>query len=400
MNKTTKPFVFWAGIILLLIPGLIHAYLLMHFPGSQDINAITFCYYLEKVIQPLRILGAVLILAYLGLYLIKDTTKQKAIKVGVLALCLVSFYLTDNLYKAEIMFKETRKVAFANAIKSRVPHSYLVIGVVYKGVAKAYPIIYLGYHHKVQDNIAGKPILVTYCTMCRTGRVYDPVINGKLQTFRLVGARHYNAIIEDDATKTWWYQSTGKAAVGELRGAQLGEVPYEQLTLGAWLNKYPGSQILQPDAIYTNDYADLKDYDIKQAVDKDTTLKNKDSLMRKSWMIGVIVQGQPKAYDWRAMVRKRTLNDKIKNTSLLIAMEKDSVNYHAWNSTVNGKSLNFQVNADEQLTDDETSSIWDWKGTCTSGSYKGSHLAVVQAYQEYWRSWKQFHPNTLFWKEE
>jgi hypothetical protein len=337
---------------------------------------------------------------YVIAYLAKDTTKQKVIKVIVLTLCLGSFYYTDNLYKAEIMFKETRKVKFANAIKSRFPHSYLVIGVVYKGVAKAYPIIYLGYHHKVQDNIAGKPILVTYCTMCRTGRVYDPVINGAIQSFRLVGARHFNAIIEDNATKTWWYQSTGTAAVGKLKGTQLKEIPYEQLTLGAWLNKYPGSQILQPDVIYSNDYTDLKDYDRLQAIDKDSTIKNKDSLIRKSWMIEVIVEGQPKAYEWRAMVRKRALNDKIKNTSLLIAMEKDSMNYHAWNSSVNGKPLNFQVNADGQLTDNETSSIWDWKGLCVSGSYKGSQLAQIQAYQEYWRSWKQFHPNTLFWKEE
>ncbi|MGY4538477.1 hypothetical protein ACVW0P_002897 [Mucilaginibacter sp. UYNi724] len=93
MNKTTKPSVFWAGIILLLIPGLIHAYLLKPFPGSQDINAITFCYYLEKMIQPLRMLGAVLILAYLGLYLIKDTTKQKAIKLACWPCALSVFTL-------------------------------------------------------------------------------------------------------------------------------------------------------------------------------------------------------------------------------------------------------------------------------------------------------------------
>jgi len=390
--------IFWVGLVLLLIPGLVHAYLLMPFPGSQDINAITVCYYLEKVILPLRIIGAVLLIWYAAAYFIKDTTKGKIVKGAVLSLCLLSFYYTDYTYKAEVMFKETAQPKFENAIKSRVPHTYLVVGVVNNGVAKAYPVIYLGYHHKVQDEIGGKPVLVTYCTMCRTGRVYDPVIDGKVQTFRLVGARHYNAIIEDNETKTWWYQSTGNAAVGKLKGAHLLEFPYEQMTLGAWLKKYPGSLILQPDNLYTNDYTDLKNYDRLQAIDKDSTLKNKDSLMNKSWMIGVIVNGQPKAYDWRTMVKKRVLNDKVNNTSVLVSMEKDSMNYHVYNSTVKGQLLHFNLNEANQLTDQETASVWDWNGACISGTQKGTQLDKLQAYQEYWRSWKQFHPATLLWK--
>lgn len=399
MKNNTRPYIFWVGITLLFLPGLIHAYLLMPFPGSQDINAITICYYLEKVITPLRIVGSILMLWYLIAYFSKNTLTNKLIKLAVMLVCLMSYYFTDYAYKAEVMFKETQSVRFANALKSRVPLNYLVIGVVNNGVAKAYPIIYLGYHHKVQDNIGSKDILVTYCTMCRTGRVYDPVINGKKQTFRLVGARHYNAIIEDVDSKTWWYQSTGNAAVGPMKGAHLAELPYEQLTLAAWLEKYPASLILQPDKLYANDYLDLKDYDRQQAVDKDSLLKNKDSLVKKSWMIGVIVTGQSKAYDWRAMIKKRVLNDSVNHTDLLVLMQKDKMNYHVYNSTLGGRQLHFTFTPTDQLTDKETASTWDWNGNCVAGPQKGQHLDKIQAYQEYWRSWKQFHPNTLFWKE-
>lgn len=383
---------------MLFIPGLVHAYLLMPFPGSQDINAITVCYYLEKIILPLRIVGALIIIWYVAAYFIKDTLKGKIVKAAVLVLGLITFYYTDYTYKAEVMFRETRKAVFANGITNRVPRTYLVIGVVNNGVAKAYPVIYLGYHHKVQDEIGGKPVLVTYCTMCRTGRVYSPVINGKVQTFRLVGARHYNAIIEDNATKTWWYQSTGNAAVGKLKGEHLAELPYEQMTLGAWLSKYPASLILQPDKIYANDYLDLKNYDRLQTVDKDSTLKNKDSLVNKSWIIGIIVNGKPKAYDWRTMVKKKVLNDIVNNTGLLVTIERDSMNYHVYNTNVNGRQLHFNADAAGQLTDQETASVWDWNGACITGAQKGAQLSKIQAYQEFWRSWKQFHPNTLFWK--
>jgi hypothetical protein len=272
-----------------------------------------------------------------------------------------------------------------------------VLGVVNNGVAKAYPLVYLGYHHKVQDNVGNLPVLVTYCTMCRTGRVYSPVINGVRQTFRLVGARHYNAIVEDESTGTWWYQATGEAAAGPMAGSHLSELPYEQSTLSSWLDKHPGSLILQPDNRFKADYADLKNYDRIQAVDRDSTLKNKDSILRKSWYVGVIVGKQPKAYNWRKLEKQWFVNDKIGTTPLLVALEDDSLTFHAWSRRVDGKDLNFVIDTTGNLVDNETSSVWNWDGVCTSGPEKGKHLAKIQAYQEYRHSWKHFHPGTLWW---
>lgn len=394
------PLIFWSGIILLVVPGLIHAYLLMPFPGSQELNAITVSYYLEKFVLPLRIAGGTLVLCYLLKYFSASSKSSKIVKLTVLALCLASFYITDFMYKAETMFEEPQTIRFTNAIHNKVPQSFVIIGVVNNGVAKAYPLVYLGYHHKIQDNVGNEPVLVTYCTMCRTGRVYSPIVNGVRQNFRLVGARHYNAVIEDESTKTWWYQATGNAAAGKLKGQQLKELPYEQSTLESWLQKHPASLILQPDQHYLSDYNDLKNYDRLQAIDKDSTLKNKDSLIRKSWMLGVIVNGQPKAYDWRRLFKKCIVNDNVNNTPLFVAIEDDSNTFHAFNSTVNGKALHFLLDDSGTLTDQETSSVWDWDGLSTSGALKGSQLNKIQGYQEYWHSWKHFHPNTLFWKEQ
>ncbi|MGZ3752664.1 MAG: DUF3179 domain-containing (seleno)protein [Mucilaginibacter sp.] len=400
MRNKTKPWLFWAGLFLLFFPGLLHAYLLMPFPGSQTLEAMKLCYYLEKVILPLRILGGVITAWYLVKYFTNDKLSGKLIKGIVLAVLLGSLYVTDIEYKASSMFEEPKVVKFANSIENKVPESYVVLGVVNNGVAKAYPLVYLGYHHKVQDNVGTLPVLVTYCTMCRTGRVYSPVVNGVRQNFRLVGARFYNAVIEDESTGSWWYQATGEAAVGPMQGNQLKEISYEQSTLGAWLNKHPTSLILQPDNHYKADYEDLKNYDRKQAVDKDSTLKNKDSLVRKSWYVGVIVNKQPKGYNWRRLEKMRLINDHVGSTPLLIALESDSLTFHAWNRRIDGRDLNFKIDTQGQLTDQETASVWDWDGLCTSGIQKGKHLAKIQAYQEYRHSWLHFHPTTLFWDGE
>jgi hypothetical protein len=294
------------------------------------------------------------------------------------------------------MFEEPKTVKFANAMNNRVPESMVILGVVNNGVAKAYPLVYLGYHHKVQDNVGGEPVLVTYCTMCRTGRVYSPVVNGKKQEFRLVGARHYNAVIEDIDTKTWWYQATGAAAVGPLKGNHLKELYYEQSTLAEWLAKYPGSLILQPDKHFTADYADLKNYDRIQSVDRDSTIKNKDTLVRKSWVLGVITGGQAKAYNWRTLAKTKVINDNIAKTPLMVGLEKDSLTFHAYNRMVNGKELHFNLDPAGMLTDKETVSTWNWGGLCVAGPSKGTQLDKIQAYQEYMHSWKHFHPGTLF----
>lgn len=390
-----KTWLFWLALFFLFIPGLVHAYLLMPFPGSQNLEAIKLCYYIEKVIIPVRILGAFILLGY-AFYFFSESRKKKIILPIVLVAGLATLYVTEIQFKAEEMFKEPLRASYVNIFKNKVPQNYLVVGVVNNGVAKAYPIIYLGYHHKIQDDVGGMPVMVTYCTMCRTGRVFSPVIDGKRENFRLVGARHYNAVIEDQATHTWWYQATGEAAVGIKQGQKLTEIPYQQATLAAWLERYPRSLILQPEAQFKADYADLKKYDVTQPLDKDSNIVNKDTLVRKSWVVGIDLNGQAKAYDWRQLLKARVFNDVVGNTPLLVTIKNDKQTFQAWNTSVDGKALHFKSTSADQLADIETNSMWDNNGLCISGINKGKQLAAIQAYQEYWHSWKNFHPKTTY----
>ena len=96
------------------------------------------------------------------------------------------------------------------------------MGVLVNGEARAYPIQFLGYHHQVRDTIAGQPIIVTFCTVCRTGRVFSPFVDGAPETFRLAGMDHFNAMFEDATTGSWWRQATGEAIAGPRRGKSTG----------------------------------------------------------------------------------------------------------------------------------------------------------------------------------
>ena len=108
------------------------------------------------------------------------------------------------------------------------------------GDARAYPVQFIGYHHQVRDTVGGTPVLVSFCTVCRTGRVFSPLVDRHEETFRLVGMDHFNAMFEDRTTGTWWRQANGEAIAGPKKGAKLAEIPTEQVTLGTWLALHPG----------------------------------------------------------------------------------------------------------------------------------------------------------------
>ncbi|RYU95472.1 DUF3179 domain-containing (seleno)protein [Emticicia agri] len=277
MTPTIKKSLFWIGTICLILPAFLQAYLLMPFPGSQDLEAIKLTYFLEKIIFPSRIIGLVLLIYPAWSYITQGSIKQKILLVVIVLIAAGLYYFTDVSYRAEVMFKEPGKIQFATQKDNKVPDSLVVMTVVNGGIAKAYPIKFVGYHHKIQDNVGDKPVLVTYCTMCRSGLVFDPTVDGKKQVFRLVGARHYNAVIEDAATKSWWYQATGEAVIGEQAGKQLAIIPSEQMTLKSFFVQYPDGQVFQADDTFTEEYNDLKNYDRRQRKDVDS-LTNPDKL--------------------------------------------------------------------------------------------------------------------------
>ncbi|HUM47255.1 MAG TPA: DUF3179 domain-containing (seleno)protein [Chitinophagales bacterium] len=311
---------------------------------------------------------------------------------GLVAFSLLVVFVLGYRFMPENVFKEPEQLLFVPPGKNTVPESSYVLGIEMNGEAKAYPLKFVGYHHKIQDVVGEVPVLVTYCTMCRTGMVYDPVINGKLEQFRLVGAAFNNAVIEDGTTKSWWYQSTGIAGAGPLKGTALKLFPYQQMTLGAWIQQHPNTLIMQPDPHFIKEYAKLKNYDINVPAANTDTSKNK-SFLPNSWVLGVIVKDSSKAFLWNELTEKKVINTIVNHQPIVIALEPDGYSFHAWKATTADSSLTFSLTEDGSLSDKQTASTWNWKGECTSGYYAGKKLVPVPAYQTYYHSWERFYGN-------
>jgi len=383
------------GLLLLFAIEILRIYFIMPFPGSQKSNTIDIAYWLANNMIWLRIIG--LVLTVIGLaYVLKYSKRWKKIVVfAIVLLYAFVFFKFNYRFEADKMFYQPTNKLFAGAAADTTDKSKLVIGVVINGEAKAYPIQIIGYHHQVRDTVGNTPIMVTYCTVCRTGRIFSPVVNGHPETFRLVGMDHFNAMFEDATTKSWWRQATGEAISGKLKGQRLPEVPSQQATLASWLAQYPSSGILQPDTLYREDYADLEGFDkgvLKSKLEK----RDSASWKMKSWVVGVVHGQTAKAYDWNELATRRLIQDSLPGMPLVITLEKDTASFHVLNRVVAGNVLSFEKDtASGNLKDINTQSTWTLNGDCIEGTLKGQRLQRLQAYQEFWHSWQSFHPNTL-----
>jgi hypothetical protein len=298
--------IFYTGIIGLLLFEVLNVYLIMPMPGSQRMNSIDAAYFLYQWRWLFRVLFGAMIIAGV----VKTNWKHKWVPVTSMILIAAGVYFINFQMSADHMFYQPKQLLMTDALHNKVDSQRLVIGVVSNGQAKAYPIRFLGYHHQVQDTVGGKPFLITYCTVCRTGRVYEPIIDGKPEKFRLVGMDHFNAMLEDAGTKSWWRQVTGEAITGKLKGNQLPEYLSTQTSLNEWLALNPNSLIMQADPAFTDSYDTTLNYESGKSRKK---LTGTDSLSwkDKSWVIGLKVGNERKAYDWNKLKETHLIADQI-----------------------------------------------------------------------------------------
>ena len=372
---------FWFGIIGLLLFEIANVYFIMPLPGSQQMNSINLAYFLYRWRWVFRALFLLMIL--IGLF--KSHWKKRWLPIIPLMVISVVIYMANFVMAADHMFYQPKKVLLVNADENKVDSNRLVIGVTNNGESKAYPIRFLGYHHQVQDTIGGEPVIVTYCTVCRTGRVFEPVVNGKQENFRLVGMDHFNAMFEDKTTKSWWRQVTGEAIAGKLKGQQLPEIFSVQTSLAEWLRLHPNSLIMQADPSFTNSYDSTFKYETGKSKSR---LTGTDSLSwkDKSWVVGIKVNQESKAYDWNKLKSEKIISDKIASMPLLVVISGDEKSFFAFERP--DEHSHFLLEGDTLTWNNHHFRI-DGTGIDTSFSLK-----PVQASQEFWHSWKTFNPRT------
>ncbi len=380
---------FVVGVLLLLGPTVLRAYLSWPLPGSQDLDSIHFAYRLSAWIVPLRLLGAVLaVFGIVGIFRGPRTRKTIALIVLVSAPALLLSYLIYN-YEAVRLFRQPRQVVFAQGTSEQLPAETLVIGLTAAGQAKAYPLRLLAYHHQVQDQVGGQPVLVTYCVMCRTGKVFRAEAAGEPLELELVGAYRYNSVYRDRGTGSWWFQADGRAAVGPLAGEQLSELRTDQMTLGRWLELHPDSDVLQPDPASADGYQMF-------SFDRfDEARSESESPPGWRWVVGVRHGELARAYPWSLLTEQGLIEDQLGDLPLAVQLLADGVNHRVWDRRLGDRLLHLEVEG-EELWASAAGTRFGFDGLGHGGELDGQQLAPVTSAVEYWHSFEHFSGGELF----
>jgi hypothetical protein len=375
---------FYFGLLGLAILEILKVYLIMPMPGSQRMDSIDIAYFIHTYRWYFR--GIFTLMIIVGGLQAFNVRRWWLPIIPALFVGVIVYYFNFEMTAEKIFLEPQKKLSFRSRTGNILGDTALVIGVINNGQAKAYPVRYIAYHHQVRDTVGGKQVMVTYCTVCRTGRVFEPLVNGVHEDFRLVGMDHFNAMFEDASTKSWWRQATGEAVAGPLTGSVLPELESIQLSANKFFWLYPFGVIMDADEPSIASYDSLARYErgkSKGDLTKRDTLSWKD----KSWVVGVQHGTGTKAYDWNKLVEERIINDNINDTPIVLALSDDEQSFIVFRRPSHSEIFSIQN---------------DTLRSANGGyDFSGKHLEVdslslrrVNAYQEYWHSWKTFHPNT------
>ena len=373
---------FYIGAALLVLFEAANVYFIMPFPGSQRMQSVDFAYFLYRWRWAFRaVFGAIMLAGIIPAF--RVPAWRRLVPSLTLVVTAGIVFMINAKMQADRIFIAPAAVAMKPAAQSVVDSGRLVVGVALNGDARAYPLQYIGYHHQVRDSVGGEPVLVSYCTVCRTGRVFSPKVAGDVDAFRLVGMDHFNAMFEDHRTKSWWRQVNGEAATGASKGQRLAEIHSVQLPLREWLAMYPQSLIMQPDSALAHRYPTNTDYETGLSR-KDLTGTDTTSWGEKSWVVGIRMGDASTAYDWNRLKRERVINDVVGGRPVVIVMAADTVSFFAYERPDAGTV--FALRNDSLASPRATYAL---NGRGTSGA-----LRSVSASQEFWHSWRTFNPGT------
>lgn len=193
------------------------------------------------------------------------------------------------------------------------------------GMKRFYPFSILVWHEIVNDTIKGNRILVTYCPLCLSGVVLDPLVDGERVEFGTSGKLwNSNLVMYDRKTKSLWSQILGEAIMGRMTGTLLTVLPSDVVRFGDWKKSNPTGEVLSQDTGLSRNYGRDPYGDYYSTPGTYFPVKRKDArLSEKALIIGFVKEGKAKAYSVDAIKKRGSIQDIFASTSIVAKTEAD-----------------------------------------------------------------------------
>jgi hypothetical protein len=225
-------------------------------------------------------------------------------------------------------------------------------------------------------------------------------VDGRALTFRLIGINNQNFLMEDRETGSWWQQITGRAILGPLKGRTLMPVLHDEVTFGLWKREHPRGRVLALDARKSQIRAAWETGVAKAPVP--TPPRKGDALAQRTLVVGIVIDGEARAYPRALLKQSRVLLDELHGTPLALVTGADGLSIRAFSRALDGRVIELLDrvgSSPARYIDADTGSEWDISGLAVSGPLAGRQLRRLPLVSDFWFDWRTHNPKTTVYKE-
>lgn len=222
--------------------------------------------------------------------------------------------------------------------------------------------------------------------------VFAREVEGETLTFGVSGLLLRQALVMfDNETDSLWSQFIGTAIDGSHKGDGLTRLPSRLTTWERWRAETPNGTAM--------DKAGLPGFDdgsflFDQQVAREISDATESGLSTHELVLGIATP-KPVAYSMASLIERGVVNDIIGNRPIVIIADPDSFTATAYDRTLDGVELTFEIDSAGAITDAGTSSTWDaGTGTAVTGELVGKQLTRLTVHHSFWFGWEAYWPDT------
>ena len=117
-----------------------------------------------------------------------------------------------------------------------------------------------------------------------------------------------------------------------------------------------------------------------------------------SLVLGVVVNGEAKAYPYFDLGNRAVVNDDVNGRAVLVVYDAPGEMAIAFDRVLGDQTLSFELVEESafpfHVRDLETGSLWTLRGEAVEGPLAGQRLPQVATFSAMWFAWASVHPGT------
>jgi hypothetical protein len=285
----------------------------------------------------------------------------------------------------------------------------VVLGIEMAGEVRAYPRDLIARPHWFNDELGGKPLMISYCILCNSGQAFVPLLaDGQRLELRNMTAFDNNTIYSCTKTGNFIQQLDARVIRGPNEGEVLESYPVIMARWEEWKRLHPDTRVYYAPPITLRDRTvqkmlmtmiplsrlaarDKPWHVVRRAID--------ERLPAMSFVFGVEIDGDACAYPAKALESNPVVNDTVGGEPVVVLFDRQHDIGEVFLRRVAGQTLSFAQADDDAgslvARDRETGTTWNVAGHALAGPLAGTTLSPAPHWNQlFWFSWSTFKPGT------